>query len=227
MLFLPRDLVPALNVPPRAVTDGSPDPVWVSLPAGGRSLFGRGTPIRLPFDAATAERARRWLRLNRIYRMAIVPVQFVALTAALLMQLMDVLFPARSIIMLVAILLPLPFSFGYHRTAVAQFPRRIDRSGFVVPAVHPEVEQEWADANPGVELVEEEPPAKRLFPAWAYAVISALCIVGCVLIWGQALDGNQVSLLWAAAFAALVLGAIVAAFKTLPSGFIRFEDGHR
>src|SRR5688500_12826987 len=77
------DAVRALSVPPRAITDGSADPVQVEVPCRGGYVYGRRRLLTLPFDAATAATVRRWLRHERRQRAVLTPVVITLLVAAM------------------------------------------------------------------------------------------------------------------------------------------------
>ena len=225
-LLVPLDALPGLSVPPVAITDGSEDPVWVELPARRGYLYGRKRTLRLPFDAATATVARRWLRFDHRRRTVLTPIGVSPLLVAfvLLAFVDDSRFDEVRLGLYVAgFLLQLWTTHAEKKLTVAQHPELIGQLGIYLPAVSAAVAQQWVLRNPAVQVVAERPRWRR-YPSVAYRWAAGLFVGAGAAVWWFGLRDGEFGLV--ALFAFVVFGgaAVVSAFKALPVGYIRFDN---
>ncbi|RSM55638.1 hypothetical protein DMB66_35605 [Actinoplanes sp. ATCC 53533] len=224
-VLVPLDALPGLSVPPAAITDGSADPVWVELPVRGEYLYGRKRMLPLPFDAATAETARRWLRLDRRRRAVLAPISISLLVAAAATVFMDdSRFDAVRLGLFAAgFLLQLWTAHAVEKVTVAQQPDLIGRLGVYLPAVSAAVAREWVRRNPVVRVVPWRPRPRR-YSSSAYRRAAGLFAVAAAAVWWFSLSDGEFGWITPLAFGVLVGAAVVSAFKALPVGFIRFDN---
>jgi hypothetical protein len=224
-VLVPLDALPGLSVPPAAITDGSADPVWVELPVRGEYLYGRKRMLPLPFDAATAAIARRWLRFDRRRRMVLAPIGISLLVAAGATVFVDDsrFDEVRLGLFLAGFLLQLWTAHAGKKVTVAQQPELIGRLGVYLPAVSAEVAREWVGRNTAVQVVPWRPRLRR-YSSLAYRRVAGLLAVAAAAVWWFALSDGEFGLIALLAFVVLGGVAVVSAFKALPAGFIRFDD---
>jgi hypothetical protein len=225
-VFVPLGAVRGLSVPSLAITDGSADPTWVELPCRGGYVYGRKRMLRLPFDAATAEVARRWLRFERRQRTVLTPIVITLLSAAL--ATLYFVEDARADLVRLALyaagfLVQLWTAHVEKKMTVAQHPELIGRLGVYLPAISAAVAREWVQRNAAVQVVPERPRWRR-YPSLVYRWASGLCAVAGVGVWWFALRDGEFEVTTLLAFVVLLGTAVVLAFKALPVGFIRFDD---
>ena len=226
-IFVPMDAVATLSVPPMAVTDGSPDPVWVDLPCRTDWAYGRRPTLRLPLDAATAAAARRWTVLDRRRRTVWGPLSLAvgcAMLATLFVPGDEAELAAFRLVACLAILVSsLWTDHLIKRVTVAQHPEVVGRLGVYLPAVSTAAATEWARLNPGVHTVSTRPRWRR-FPSRVYVWAAGSFAVAAVGLWWAAFRDADSGVPALFAFVLLVGAAIVSFFKALPLGFIRFDD---
>jgi hypothetical protein len=226
-VFIPMTELPGLSVPPLAITDGSVDPTWIELPCQGGYVYQRKRTLRLPFDAATADVARRRLHFDRRQRTVWTPIS----VALLLAGLATVFVPGDGGLFYVLPIVFFAASAGVSiwtshlgkKVAVAQHPQLVGRLGVYLPAVSAAVSQEWVAHNAAVQVVPERPRWRR-YPSQVYRWASGLCAVAGVGVWWVALRDGTFELTTLLVFVLLVGAAVVLAFKALPVGFIRWDD---
>jgi hypothetical protein len=224
-VFVPLAVLPALSVPDVAVTDGSPDPVWVDMPLSTGYRYGRTRVVRLPFDARAAAVARRRLRADRFDRAVLTPLSLVLILLGLVMP---HLVEGPPMVWWF-----LPYALGVavqlgtagvlKRWSVAQQPELIGRLGVHLPGLPAEVAQRWVRDNAGVQVVTHRPRWRR-FPSRAYRWASASCALAGVAVWWFGLRDGEFGVLTLLAFPALLIGALVLLVKALPIGFVRLDE---
>jgi len=81
-LLIPVGLLGEFSAPAVAVTDGSGDPEWVTLPCIGRFQYGPVPALTMPLDHRTAAVAREWLEYQRRNKTFVTPATILLLVAA-------------------------------------------------------------------------------------------------------------------------------------------------
>ncbi|MFC3742702.1 hypothetical protein [Paractinoplanes deccanensis] len=204
-IVVPAAQVASLRMPARAVTDGTPDPVWADVPTS-MWRFRRKPAQRLPLDAHTAHAVRRTARLA--------PWSLTVSLAA--PALFAAGFFTRPELSFAGALLTLLWTLVESRTTAPDQLVSHNRAGDLrITGVPPEVAEEWATLNPGVTAT-NEPPArphsKRFYATWSIGLLAASFMLALIL----ANDGREDFLvLWMAA-PALFIAAIVMAYKIEP-----------
>lgn len=226
-VFVPMTELPGLSLPPLAITDGSAQPAWVEMPYQGGYVYGRKRTLRLPFDAATAEVARRWLRFDRRLRTVWTPISVTLLLAALVTLFLpgddDLLNVLRIVFYAAATGVSIWTGRLGRKVAFAQRPQLVGRLGVYLPGVSATVAREWVARNAAVQVVPERPRWRR-YPSRVYLWASGLCAVAGVGVWWVALRDGTFELTTLLAFVLLLAATVVLAFKALPVGFIRLGD---
>lgn len=226
-VFVPLTAVAGLSVPPLAITDGSSDPIWVELPCKSRYVYGRKRTLRLPFDAATADVARRWLRIDRLSRTVLTPISVTMQLSALATLFLpgdDALLNVLRIVFYTAgVGESILIAYLSKKVSVAQHPELVGRLGVYLSAVSAAVSREWMERNTAVQVVPVRPRWRR-YPSWVYPWASGLCAVPGVGVWWVAIRDGTFELTSLLAFVVLLAAAVVLAFKALPVGFIRLDD---
>ncbi|MGW4943565.1 hypothetical protein ACWEOZ_18480 [Actinoplanes sp. NPDC004185] len=225
-LLVPMDAVRALSVPPVAITDGSTDPVWVELPCRGGYVYGRRRMLTLPFDAATAAVARRWLRLERRRRTVVTPIVVTLLAAAFVAVVLGAdTVPGWAPVLLYMASVLVQAGDGYveRKVLVRPHPELIGRLGVYLPAVSAEAARAWIEHNASVRVVSERPPWRR-YPSLVYRWAAGSYAVAAVAVWWFALRDGEFGLVPLCAFVVLLGAVVVSAVKAVPVGVIRFGD---
>jgi hypothetical protein len=218
--------LPGLRVPALAVTDGSADPVWIEMPCQGGYLYGRRHVLRLPYDRATADIARRRLRFDRQLRRVWSPLSMIFLLAAGVLLVVpgaaDLPSEFRLACYAGALGVSMWTSYRGGKLTVAQNPELIGRLGVYLPAVSPAAAQQWVNHNPAVRLVSERPRWRR-YPSRVYQWAAVGCASAGVGVWYFALEDGGGPIAWSA-FVLLLGAAAALAIKALPVGFVRLGD---
>jgi hypothetical protein len=81
-LLIPVGLLGEFSAPAVAVTDGSGDPEWVTLPCIGRYQYGPAPALNMPLDHHTAATAREWIEYRRRSKTFVTPATILLLVAA-------------------------------------------------------------------------------------------------------------------------------------------------
>jgi hypothetical protein len=216
-LVVPAHLVAGLRIPPLAVTTGEAAVVWVDVPIS-IWRFRRRPAQRLPLDAGSARRARRYLRFT-VWSLPVSLMTLLANTTFFFWR------PGAPVALFAVyaggLVLALPSLGG---RLPSQSPRRGPHGGLRIPDVPVEVAQQWRDLNPGVTVTDQPAPAahsRRFYAGWS----AGLLVTAVVLFVVLAHDGREDFVLFWVAAAALFVAGCAAAFKLLPPGYIRLERG--
>jgi len=216
-VVVPAHLVAGLQVPALALTTGEATVEWVALPIS-RWRFVRRPALLLPLDPRRARRARRYQRMTPLF-LAVVAL---GLLAAAIVWFTGVRLPTVTPYVLggIYLLLGLPPIGG---APPRQAPFRTPAGDVRISGMPVEVAREWAARNAGVTVTDEPSPrrySRRFYATWAAGLVSG----GVALAVLFANDGREEPLLlWAVVAAALLTGASMA-LKTLPPGYVRWED---
>jgi hypothetical protein len=81
-LLIPVGLLGEFSAPAVAVTDGSSDPEWVTLPCIGRYQYGPASALNMPLDHHTAATAREWVEYRRRNKAFVTPATILLLVTA-------------------------------------------------------------------------------------------------------------------------------------------------
>ncbi|MFD0522325.1 hypothetical protein [Paractinoplanes durhamensis] len=186
----------------------------------GRRRFLRRSALRLPLDPPGARLARRFLRVEPW-------LTFARLAALLAVTTVDfVVRPAPPLpiwigVWLVVVVSSIPRVNGI---LPRQSPYRTVAGELRIPGVPVEVAKQWVEQNPGVRPTTEPDPRPRS-RHW-YATWSAVLLISAIgLFTVSATNGREDSLLIWVAVPSLFLAGIASAFKMLPRGRLRIEDG--
>jgi hypothetical protein len=189
-------------------------------------VYGRRRLLTLPFDAATAETVRRWLRHDRRQRTVVTPL-FITLLAAAMVALSvgaGTVPPAVPFVLYATgVLVQLWDGHVEKKLTVVQHPELVGKLGVYVPAVSAEAAQAWVQHNAAVRMVPYRPRWRR-YPSLVYRWAAGAYAVAAAGVWWFALRDGESGLVMLLAFVVLLGAAVVSAFKALPVGFIRFDD---
>ena len=208
--------VDQLRVPPLAITDGGTDLEWIEVAA--RSwLFGRGTPMRLPLDPASAARFRRHRRTT--------PVTMILLAVMLLAWLAtfgdigELDHPVWIWVYLAALLGWVTWMRHVNRLRVEQLPTRTAGHLVRLSGLPRPVAALWARENPETVRILERRVTLRRFRPSVYVISGVACLgVGGAMF----VIAKDVLGLVFVSVGLLVAGGVLL-FKSLPPRFIRFE----
>lgn len=217
-LVVPARLVPGLRVPSLSVTTGGTEVEWVEIPTG-RWAYARRPAQRLPLDPAGARLARRHLRFGP-WILSAKLAALLSLTVIDLVRPSASLFPVRVVVCLAIIASSLSRFSGL---LPRQSPRRTAAGDLRIPRVPIEVAERWAELNPGVfttDVPAPRPHSRRWYATWA----TALLVAAAGLFTVFANNGREDSLLIWVAVLGLFVAGVATALKTLPPGFIRFDE---
>lgn len=81
-LLIPVGLLGEFSAPAVAVTDGSGDPEWVTLPCIGRYQYSSVPAVNMPLDHRTAATAREWVDYQRRSKTCLTPAMILLLVTA-------------------------------------------------------------------------------------------------------------------------------------------------
>lgn len=200
-LLVPAEVVARLDVPPRALGTGAPDPVWLDVP-----LPGRGT-MRLPTDAATATALRRRRRAARlVWLLAGVALVLLVVKAA-------GLYPVPSGVHLFSSAGLCVAGLARVYWQVPSMPVAVGGDVYLA-AVPSDVADQWVARNPGVRVVSRR-PVVRLFGPRVYQMAAALALIAAVQVVILLGIAGVPGWLWLVA-AALAAGGILSAYKSIP-----------
>jgi hypothetical protein len=189
-------------------------------------VYGRKRTLRLPFDAATAEKANRWIRFDRRRRALWTPVGIVLMSSALVSLLFvedDRANWIRLALYAAGLLVQVVRECVERRLTVAQQPELIGTLGVYLPAMSATVAGEWVQRNAAVQVVSERPRWRR-YPSLVYRWACGACAVGSAGVWWFALRDGESDMASLLAFVVLLGAAVVLAFKALPVGFVGFDE---
>lgn len=216
-LVVPAPLVPDVRMPSLAVTTGEADPEWVDVPMS-TWRFRRRPSQRLPLDAASARRARRYVRLAPWSALvSLVLLGWAALSFA------DLAVPGPPMVFItVCVALAVVQSAGVGGELPRQVPYRTPPGDLRIPEVPVEVAQQWIEQNPGVIATDEPAPrphSRRFYAAWSVPLVAAAVGLGVVL----ATNGREDPVLLRILAAVLFFTGVAMAWRMMPRGFIRVE----
>lgn len=181
-LLIPLMAVKNLEIPLLAITNGSSDPVWVTVPCITRSRYGHKEVLRLPMDSESADTVGKWVRFHRVQAIIVAPICLALALAAFATTLYGE--SGSSVTRIVPVLLIaaasgiLWWSNTYtERLTIVQHPKLVRGRGIVIPNVPVAVAQEWLHRNPAIEATLDEPPPKRR-PHVALGVVVGVSVLG-------------------------------------------------
>lgn len=205
-LLIPRAGVASLRVPPVALTTGGDEVVWRER-TWGRLRWG-GPKIKLPYDPASAARLRRGAVFARFHWLVLLGYPVVAvLTIADRPAGGWTWLPVATGVLLLT-------SLVANRWDVAPRPERTGAGDLYLAGVPEQVAQRWLAANPAARLVDSA-PIRRRFSRRAYVVTAAGTGVAAIAAGFLPSRFLVISgVLWVV--------ALVALYRALPPGYIRF-----
>ncbi|GAA2702557.1 hypothetical protein [Actinoplanes palleronii] len=210
-LVIPADRVATLEIPPLALDTGAPGPEWLDIPVS-IWVFRRKPSIRLPFSPQVAAKAR--------WRIRFAPYLTVGGLASMLGY-VALAFGGRTPWGFPLMAAAFGTSMLSYQRVIRQMPARTRDGGLRLPEVPVEVARSWQDVNPG--LTETTEPAPHWYSRRVYGFAAlGLILAGILLVVIIANDGiADFYLVFVAA--ALLAAGLMAALKTLPPGYIRFD----
>ncbi|WP_328469761.1 hypothetical protein OHA21_02690 [Actinoplanes sp. NBC_00393] len=218
-VVVPVESVPNLIVPPLAVTTGGPEVDWVDMP-GGALAFQRHPVVRLPYDPASAAKARRYLRLRPV---DLIVLPLLVLTAVPVFVDPE-FFPGETFWIwarLAVLILLLISTSTRQRWRPKQDP--VTEAGRVVriPDLPEAVAHEWLRLNPGsVQIVAKGVPIRRFRPE-VYVLWAIGCLAGAAgLFAALVLDLVPGSFWLWVTVPALFFAAVVCKLKSQPPGLL-------
>jgi hypothetical protein len=209
-LLIPKESIASLRVPPVALTTGGGEVVWRDR-TWGRLRWG-GPKIKLPYDPASAARLRRGAALARFHGLILLAYAIVAV-----LTIADRLAPGSNWLPVATGVLLLT-SLLANRWDVTPGPERTGAGDLYLAGVPEEVARRWLAENPSARLVDSAPVHRR-FSRRARLGAAAGCGVAAVaagLLASRGWPGFQVI------SGVLMVVALVALYRALPPGFIRF-----
>jgi hypothetical protein len=210
-LVIPADLMSALDIPPLAVTDGTPAPEWADVPID-QARYRSEPSLRLPVDPGTARAVRRYRRILPWAR-SVILLALAFLLAAIYVG--DLPLAARVVGLVVYAGAILGWSHVAERLP-AQRPRRLAEGDLRIPGVPVEVANRWIERNPGVTATAEpmpRPHSRRFYAGWAIGLVAAAIALAVVLV----NDGREDFILFWMLAPVLLVSGFAMALKTLPS----------
>jgi hypothetical protein len=173
-LLIPAGLVGRLDIPPRSLTTGGTDPVWLDAPANPNRLRRKPT-IRLPYDVSTATALRR----GRLYRLPMTGLvgAIIALSVAELVS--DYTMPKGMHLLSSAGLATA--TFAHVRWLNPTLPTALPGGDLYLREVPADVAAEWLSRNPGIRIVDRRPAMRRFRPL-VYSIGAAAALVAATQI---------------------------------------------
>jgi len=216
-LVVPADRIAALRIPPLAVTTGAPNPEWADIPMSVWRFRSRPA-LSLPLDPASAQQARRYVRLA-VWAPLLGVTSQLGWAAALFS---DVPRPAQAVALAVALVVLIGTQLAPTGRLPRQTPYRTRHGDVRIPAVPLSVAERWIDQNPGVTATDDPAPrphSRPFYAAWSVALLAAAAVSAVAL----ATNGREdFVLLWLLVPALTAAGAATAS-RILPRGYVSFE----
>jgi hypothetical protein len=222
-VVVPASAVAGLEVPARAITDGSPDPVWVDISCRPSYLYGRRRTVRLPFDAVTAGSIGRLMRHERRLRIWWTPLGILFWIAGSVTLITGVGWGgvARWLLLGAALGIQTVTVQVDRKLRIAQQPEMVGPAAVYFPAVEDHVAEEWVRLNPAARVVPRNPGWRR-YPGFVYVLAAVASVAIAVFIWRVGDSPFR-----EAGTIVLTLAAAGFVFLAVPPGFIRFEERTR
>lgn len=203
-------MIPALDIPPLALTNAMTEPEWDDLPLR-RGIYRRHPSLRLPLDPRTAAATRRYRRLAPWS----LPLNLVALILYWVTLRSDHL---PFAVQLAALGFYPATVFWWHRLSAGlprQHPQRLRSGDLRIRDVPVEVAEQWVVRNPGVTTTDEPMPlphSRRYYARWSIGLVTAAIALFVTL----ANDGREDNVLLWMLSPILFVAGVVTALKTLP-----------
>jgi len=160
IILIPMSELDSLDIPEVAITDGSSDPIWVSVPCDGGLGWRIGPVLRLPFDRSSAATAAQWARAFRRNKTIVFPLTSIIFLAAisilfLRMEYAPPWFPSVfSVLLVTGISWRIVPIFRERRLRLPVLPR-LYNGGIFIENVPEGVAQQWLRKNRRISLIPE------------------------------------------------------------------------